>query len=99
MQKALTDVRLDLQNATSAIAKLEDKSNLAERHSRSFNVRLLGAREVDGENCVNTVEQILLDEFDIQSSPITTCPVIRRIGCNVVDRASRFFCRQGGNIC
>ena len=74
MQKALTDVRLDLQNATSAIAKLEDKSNIAERHSRSFNVRLLGAREVYGENCVNTVEQILLDEFDIQSSPITTCP-------------------------
>ncbi len=31
----------------------------------------------------------------IQSRPSTTRFVIRRIGCNVVDRASRFFCRQG----
>ena len=40
------------------------------RHSRSFNVRVLGAREVDGENCVNTVEQILLDKFAITGNVI-----------------------------
>ena len=34
----------------------------------------------------------------IQSCPSTTRLVIRRIGCNAVDRASRFFCRRGG-IC
>ena len=30
-----------------------------------FNIRSLGAREVDGENYVKTVEQILLDKFAI----------------------------------
>ena len=35
----------------------------------------------------------------LQSRPSTTHPVIRRIGCNAVDRASRIFGRQGGNIC
>ena len=34
----------------------------------------------------------------IQSRPSTTRLVIRRIGCNAVDRAFRFFCCQGG-IC
>ena len=70
LEKALTGVTRDLQNATVAIAKLEDKSNRAERHSRSFNVRLLGAREVDGENCVDTVQQILLDKFAITGNVI-----------------------------
>ena len=32
----------------------------------------------------------------LQSRPSTTRLVIRRIGCSAVDRASRFFCRQGG---
>ena len=31
----------------------------------------------------------------VQSRPSTTRLVIRRIGYNAVDRASRFFCRQG----
>ena len=70
LQKALTDVTRDLQSATVTIAKLEDKSNRAERHSRSFNVRLLGVREVDGENCVNRVEQILLDMFGLKGNII-----------------------------
>ena len=35
---------------------------------------------------------------NVQSCPSTTRLVIRRIGCNAVDHASRFFCRQGG-IC
>ena len=70
LQKALTDVTRDLQSATVTIAKLEDKSNRAERHSRSFNVRLLGVREVDGENCVNRVEQILLDKFGLKGNII-----------------------------
>ena len=30
-----------------------------------FDIRLLGARDVDGENCVNTVEQNLLDKFAV----------------------------------
>ena len=68
LQKALTDVTRDLQSATVTIAKLEDKSNRAERHSRSFNVRLLGVREVDGENCVNRVEHILLDKFGLKGN-------------------------------
>ena len=70
LQKALTDVTRDLQSATVTIAKLEDKSNRAERHSRSFNVRLLGVREVDGENCVNRVEQIILDKFGLKGNII-----------------------------
>ena len=70
LQKALTDVTRDLQSATVTIAKLENKSNRAERHSRSFNVRLPGVREVDGENCVNRVEQILLDKFGLKGNII-----------------------------
>ena len=70
LEKALTGVTRDIQSATVAIAKLEDKSNRAERHSRSFIVRLLGAREVDGENCVDTVQQILLDKFAITGNVI-----------------------------
>ena len=50
--------------------------------------------------CFNTVMSSGLSTFAfsvilIQSRPATTRPVIRRIGCNAVGRASRFFCRQG----
>ena len=37
----------------------------------------------------------VLIKIKVQSCPATTRPVIRGIGCNAVDRASRFFCRQG----
>ena len=46
----------------------------------------------------NKMKDIRIPNFElnnVQSRPSTTRLVIRRIGCNAVDRASRFFCRQG----
>ena len=52
------------------IARLEEKLIRAERHSRGFNVRLLGAREVAGDDYIKTVENILRDQFALTGNII-----------------------------
>ena len=62
-----------------SIAKLEAKLVASERHSRSFNARLLGVPETDGENCAATVVDLLDRKFQLSGS----APVIEnadRIG-------------------
>ena len=68
MKKSLVEANRDLQSATMSIAKLV----ASERHSRSFNVRLLGVPETDGENCVATVVDLLDRKFQLSgSAPLT----------------------------
>ena len=55
LEKALDDATRELKAAKLSIAELEVKTNVSERHSRSFNVRLLGMKEVDGESCINKI--------------------------------------------
>ena len=70
MERTLAKATRDAQNATASIAKLEDRLNHAERHSRGFNIRVLGAREVVGEDCVNIVENILKEKFALVENVI-----------------------------
>ena len=79
VKKSLVEANRDLQSATMSIAKLEAKLVASERHSRSFNVRLLGVPETDGENCVATVVDLLDRKVQLSGS----APVIEnahRIG-------------------
>ena len=57
-----------MQSATTSFAKLEAKLVASERHSRSFNVRLLGVPETGGANYVATVVDLLDRKFQLSGS-------------------------------
>ena len=63
LEKALDDVTHELKAVTLSIAELNVKTN--EGHSQSFNVRLLGVKEIDGKSCINVVETVLRDKFAV----------------------------------
>ncbi|KAI0209011.1 hypothetical protein LSAT2_006269, partial [Lamellibrachia satsuma] len=71
-KKALDETTRNLQNATASIARLDEKFIRAERHLRGFNVRLLGAHEVAGDDYIKTVENILRDQFALTGNIIET---------------------------
>ena len=92
VKKSLVEANRDLQSATMSIAKLEAKLVASERHSRSFNVRLLGVPETDGENCVATVVDLLDRKFKLSGS----APVIEnahRIGKTQQDKPRHIIAR------
>ena len=70
LEKALDDATRELKAAKLSIAELQVKTNVSERHSRSFNLRLLGMKEVDGESCINVVETVLREKFAVADGEI-----------------------------
>ena len=80
----------DLQIATASITKLEAKLITSERHSRSFNVRLLGVPETDGENCVSIVEDLLHQKFNQSGNVIENA---HRIGKQTQDKPRHIIAR------
>ena len=92
VKKSLVEANRDLQSATMSIAKLEATLVASERHSHSFNVRLLGVPETDGENCVATVVDLLDRKFQLSGS----APVIEnahRIGKTQQDKPRHIIAR------
>ena len=72
---ALDKTTQNLQNATASIARFEEKLIDGERHSRCFNVRLLGARELADEDFINiTWDQIALTGNIIENAHSTGTP-------------------------
>ena len=70
LKKSLAELSQNNVDMCSSLTNLNAKISRSERHSRSFNVRLLGAPEQDGENCVRLTEKLLLDRFNVGGSPI-----------------------------
>ena len=95
LEKALDDATRDLNAAKQSISELQDKTNVAERHSRGYNVRLLGIKEADGESCINVVETVLRDKFAIADGVIEFA---HRTGKPTKDRPrhiiARFYSRD-----
>ena len=50
--------------------------NSLERYTRSFNFRILGLPESEGENCIDSVRQILKDKFDIEALVIENAHLV-----------------------
>ena len=90
VKKSLVETNRDLQIATASITKLEAKLITSERHSRSFNVRLLGMPETDGENCVSIVEDLLHQKFNQSGSVIENA---HRIGKPTQDKPRHIIAR------
>ena len=74
----------------------EEIKNRIAKYSQSVGCmyRLLKDRNVP-KKAKEIIHQTILRPILIQLRPSTTRLVIRRIGCNAVDRASRIFGRQG----
>ena len=52
----------------NVVRKTEDKQNDMERHSRSWNIRVIGIPEENDEDCIDKVEQILREKFEIEEA-------------------------------
>ena len=50
LQKALAEATREIADSHTAMAKLSETVSRQERHSRAFNMRVLGVREENGEN-------------------------------------------------
>ena len=59
-----------LDSALYTISSMTSDLNSLERYTRSFNCRILGLPENEGENCIDSVRQILKDKFDIEAPVI-----------------------------
>ena len=70
LKKSLAELSQNNVDMCSSLTNLNAKISRSERHSRSFNGRLLGVPEQDGENCVRLTEKLLLDRFNVGGSPI-----------------------------
>ena len=100
MEKALGHATRELKAAKLSIAELEVKINVSERHSRSFNVRLLGMKEVDGESCITVIQTVLRERFAVADGVIEYA---HRTGKPTKDRPrhiiARFYSRDvRGNV-
>lgn len=90
-----------LHSVSSHATDLEKSLNLLERHSRSYNVRLLGVPEprTGGvpENCVDIVETILRDNFKLEELEEHPIENAHRIGSSKDGKPrhiiARFFSR------
>ena len=59
----------EVERANSAIATMESEINSLERHTRGFNIRILGVAEHDGEDCIGRVQELLSDYLNV-SEPV-----------------------------
>ena len=89
LQKSLAEATREIANSHIAVAKLSETVSRQERQSRAFNIRVLGVREENGENCINLLERIISERFDIPAG--TTTENAHRTGKPV----SRFECVSG----
>ena len=60
LQKALAEATREIADSHIAMAKLSETVSRQERHSRAFNIRVLGVREENGENCINLLERVIV---------------------------------------
>ena len=73
------------------MAKLSETVSRQERHSRAFNIRVLGVREENGENCIHLLERVISERFDIPVG--TTIENAHRTGKPTPDRPRHIIAR------
>ena len=64
LQKASAEATREIADSHTAMAKLSETVSRQERHSRAFNIRVLGVREENGENCIHLLERVISERFD-----------------------------------
>ena len=72
-----------LDSASYTISSMTSDLNSLERYTRLFNFRILGLPESKGENCIDSVRQILKDKFDIEAPVIENA---HRVGISRGDK-------------
>ena len=90
LEKSLAEATREIANSRITVAKLSDTVSRQERHSRSFNIRVLGVREENTENCINILERIIGERFDITGSTIENA---HRTGKPAPDRPRHIIAR------
>ena len=95
LQKSLAEVTREIADSHIAMAKLSETVSRQERHSRAFNIRVLGVHEGNGENCINLLERVISERFDIPAG--ATIENAHRTGKPTPDRPryiiTRFYSR------
>ena len=91
LQKALAESTRQIADSHIAMTKLSETVSRQERHSRAFNIRVLGVREENGENCINRLERVISERFDI---PVrTSIENAHRTGKPTPDRPRHIIAR------
>ena len=90
LEKSSTEATREIANSRITVDKLSDTVSRQERHSRSFNIRVLGVREENTENCINILERIIGERFDITGSTIENA---HRTGKPAPDRPRHIIAR------
>ena len=91
LQKALAEATREIADSHIAMAKLSETVSQQERHSRAFNIRVLGVREENGENCINLLERVISERFDIPVG--TSIENAHRTGKPTPDRPRHIIAR------
>ena len=90
----IQELKIQLQQRESqldsAFYTISSDLNSLERYTRLFNFRILGLRESEVENCINSVRQILKDKFDIEAPVIENA---HRVGISRGDKPCQMIAR------
>ena len=70
LKQVVKELRIKSQQDTSIINSLTSDMNGLQRYTRSFNVRILGMPEEKDENCVESVERLFVEHFDVPNGSI-----------------------------
>ena len=97
LEKSLAEATREIENNRIAVAKLNKMVNRQERHSRSFNIRVLGVREENSENCITILVRI------ITGSTIENAHCTESLQCSASDRPRHIIticivCLQGTRV-
>ena len=90
LEHSLTEATREIANSRITVAKLSDTVSRQERHSRSFNIRVLGVREENTDNCINILERVIGERFEITGSTIENA---HRTGKPAPDRPRHIIAR------
>ena len=92
LKKRITDQGHELLRSSQCIATLETEMNNLQRYTRGFNIRILGVTEEENENCIESVENILKDYFNVSGRVIENAHRTgKRIGGKPRHIIARFY--------
>ena len=70
LKQVVKELRIKSQQDTSIINYLTSDMNGLQRYTHSFNVQILGMPEEKDENCVELVERLFVEHFDVPNGSI-----------------------------
>ena len=93
MRKHIQEQDKALELATDMIQTMDAELNSLQRYTRGFNVRIIGMAEQEGEDCINKVEAILENNFDIKAADVHPIENAHRVGQSVNGRPRQMIAR------